>query len=77
MKMNVIIERASSNWCAFTPNEGFCIVTTAATRAGVVRSFRSALDFYLDYLRDEGRVVPDITELEIHETVPLAPAHAA
>jgi predicted RNase H-like HicB family nuclease len=77
MKLNVIIENEGRSWGAYTPDEGFCIIATARSRAAVVRRFQSALAFYLDYLREEGREVPDITELEIHETVPALPAQAA
>ena len=77
MKAIVIIERAGSNWCAYAPDLESSVIATARTRTGVIRRFRSALRFYLEYLRDHGREVPNITELEVHEIVPLAEAEAA
>jgi len=72
MKMNVILEKADSNWCAYTPDDGFCIVATGRTRDKVIEQFQGALFQHLEAMKSEGLEVPDVTELEIREVVPLS-----
>lgn len=71
MKMNVILEKAERNWCAYTPDEGFCIVVTGRTRDKVIQQFQGALLQHLEAMRSEGMTAPDVTELEIREVVPI------
>lgn len=71
MKMNVMLEKAEHNWCAYTPDEGFCIIATATTRDKVIEQFQGALRQQLEVLRSEGRDIPDVTKLEVHEIVPV------
>lgn len=73
MKLTVILENEGGSWGAYTPDDAYCIVATGRSRASVLKRFRAGLALYLEYLRAEGRPVPEITELEIRETVSAAP----
>lgn len=77
MKMNVILEKAEHNWCAYTPDEGFCIIATGPSRDKVIERFQGALKQQIEVLRDEGRDIPDITELDVREIVPVDASRAA
>ena len=69
MKVDVIVERAGQNWCAYAPDLEDVVVATGATRDETIDKFRDALRGLMDYKRDEGQPVPDVTELEIRETM--------
>ena len=69
MKVDVIVERAGDNRCAYAPDMADVVVATGATRDETILRFRDALHGLMDYKRDEGQPVPDVTELEIQETV--------
>lgn len=69
MKLTVMLEQGPNNWGAYTPDDIGCIIATAATRDEVIKQFRSALAFHLQVMREEGMPTPDVTELEIRETV--------
>lgn len=72
MKLEVHLENAGRNWAASAFSEEIfgTVVATGKTRSSTIREFRSALKFHLDGLREDGRAVPTITELEIRELVP-------
>ena len=72
MKMNVIIERIANNWTAYTPDDGFCVIATAKSRTKLIERFREAVKDQIGVLREDGHQVPEITELEIHETLAFA-----
>lgn len=67
--LTVVVEQATNNWCAYTPDEIGVIVATAGTREAVIESFRSALGLHLRSMREEGLAVPHITRLEVRETM--------
>lgn len=69
MKLTVIVEEGQNNWGAYTPDDIGCVIVTAATREEVIQQFRSALEFHLRGMREDGIETPDVTELEIHELV--------
>ncbi|MBV9852760.1 MAG: type II toxin-antitoxin system HicB family antitoxin [Armatimonadetes bacterium] len=69
MKVDVIVERAGDNWCAYAPDLADVVVATGATREETIGRFREALRGLMEYKRDEGQPMPDVTELEIRETV--------
>jgi predicted RNase H-like HicB family nuclease len=69
MKVDVIVERAGNNWCAYAPDLEDVVVATGATRDETIDNFRDAVRGLLDYKREEGQTVPDVTELEIRETM--------
>ena len=69
MKITVILEEGPNNWGAYTPDDIGCVVVTAPTREKVIEQFRSALDFHLRGMREDGMETPDVTELEIREMV--------
>ena len=69
MKIAVILEEGPNNWGAHTPDEIGCVIVTAPTREKVIEQFRSALDFHLRGMREDGLPTPNMTELEIRETV--------
>lgn len=77
MKLVVVLEKTDNNWGAYTPQEGLCVNACADTREATLSLFVDALRFHLDGMREQGQPFPEITELEIHETVPLAEALAA
>ena len=69
MKITVTLEEGPSNWGAYTPDDIGCVIVTAQTREKVIEQFRSALDFHLRGMREDGMDTPDVTELEIRELV--------
>lgn len=69
MKLTVMLEKGPSNWGAYTPDDIGCVIVASKTREEVIRQFRSALDFHLRGMREDGLPTPDVTELEIRETV--------
>ena len=54
----VIYEPAESNWAAYAPDVPGCIAT-GKTRAEVERTFREAIVFHLEGLRQEGLPIPE------------------
>lgn len=68
-KITVILEQGPNNWGAYTPDDIGCIIATGATREETIQQFRSALEFHLRVMREEGMPTPNVTELEIRETV--------
>lgn len=69
MIVNVVLEQMPRNWCAYTPDDIGVVVATGTTREKTIESFRDALHVHLQAMREEGLPAPDITELEIRETV--------
>ena len=63
------IRRRPSNWGAYTPDDIGSVVVTASTREKVIEQFRSALDFHLRGMREDGMETPGVMELEIREIV--------
>ena len=54
----VIYERAEGNWAAYAPDVPGCIAT-GTSRAEVERTFREALAFHFEGLRQEGLPIPE------------------
>ncbi len=69
MKVDVILEKAGSNWSAYAPDLDDVVVATGATRDETIANFRAALVGLLSVKQDEGQTAPAITELEVRETV--------
>ena len=69
MKIDVIIERAGNNWSAYAPDLDDVVVATGDTREETVSNFRDALRGLIQHKHQEGLAAPDVTELEIRETV--------
>ncbi len=67
--ITVILEQGPSNWGAYTPDDIGCVIATGATREETIKQFRSALEFHLRVMREEGMPTPDVAGLEIRETV--------
>lgn len=67
--ITVILEEGPNNWGAYTPGDIGSVVVTAASREEVITQFRSALDFHLRGMREDGLPTPDVTVLEIRELV--------
>lgn len=65
----VVVERAGNNWCAYTPDDIGVVVATGETREAAIEKFRSALQFHFEAMREDGEAVPQVTQLEIRETV--------
>ena len=71
MTLTVILEPGPPNWgSAASEGIGGVVAVTAPTRSAVIRVFRSALQSHLDYLRDAGKPVPVVENLEFREVVP-------
>lgn len=77
MTLTVVLEKTADNWGAFAPDLEDCVIATGNTREETIANFRNALLDLFDYKREKGQDHPDITDLEIRETVALAPALAA
>jgi predicted RNase H-like HicB family nuclease len=71
MTLNVILERTSTNWCAFTPDDIGVVFSTAAARDEVIDNFRVALKARLDAMKADGIPVPHIDKLNIQELVAI------
>ena len=69
MKIDVIVERAEHNWCAYAPELADVVFATGITREETIENFRDALRGLWEFQRDEGKEVPEVTELELRETV--------
>ena len=67
--ITVILEQGPNNWGAYTPDDIGCVIATGTTREETIKQFRSTLVFHLRVMREEGMPPPDVTELEIRETV--------
>ncbi len=67
--ITVILEEGPHNWGAYTPDDIGSVVVTASSREEVIRQFRSALNFHLRGMREDGLPTPDVTELEIRELI--------
>lgn len=77
MILTVVLEKTENNWGAFAPDLADSVVATGDTRQEAVENFRDALLDLFDYKREQGQVPPDVTDLEIRETLPLSPVLAA
>lgn len=69
MKITVILEQGEHNWGAHAPDLDDCVIATGKTREETLSRFRGALNSLIKYKREEGLPAPDVTELEIRETV--------
>ncbi len=67
--LKVVVEQSAHNWCAYTPDDIGVVIATGPTREAVIECFRSALTSHFQCLREEGLLVPPVTDLEIRETV--------
>jgi len=74
MTLTIIVEKTSSNWGAFAPDLRDNVIATGDTREEAIKDFRDALLDLFDDKREQGQTPPDVTDLEIRETLPLAPA---
>ncbi len=77
MTLIVVLEKTPGNWGAFAPDLEDSIAAVGGTREEVIENFRNALLDLLDYKREQGQPCPDVTELEIRETLPLSELIAA
>ena len=69
MKVTVVLEQGENNWGAHAPDLDDCVIATGKTREEAIARFRDALHGLIKYKREEGLPAPDVTELEIRETV--------
>ena len=69
MKIDVILEWANTNWCAYAPDLDDIVVSTGDTREETISRFRDALRGLIQYKHEEGLPAPDVTELEIRELI--------
>ena len=64
-----MLEEGPNNCGAYNPDDIGCVIVTAPTREEVITQFRSALDFHVRGMREDGTETPGVTELEIREMV--------
>lgn len=57
MRYAVVIERAEGNFCAYVPDLPGCIAT-GATVPEVEAEIRSAIEFHLEGMREDGLAIP-------------------
>ena len=57
MKYLIVIEKAISNYSAYSPDLPGC-VATGRTRAQVLKKMRDAIQFHLDGLREDAAKIP-------------------
>jgi len=57
MKVLIVVEETPSGFSAFSPDVRGCIAS-GATREGVERMLREAIEFHLEGLRAIGKAVP-------------------
>lgn len=69
----IIIERASHNFAAYSPDVPGCIAT-GATYDETVDRMREALAFHFEGLQEDGEPVPLPTSTAEYVTVSVAPA---
>lgn len=65
MTLTVVVEKAQGNWGAYAPDLEDSVIATGDTREEAIQNFRDALLDLFDYKREQGRVVPDVTALEV------------
>jgi predicted RNase H-like HicB family nuclease len=58
MKLLIVVEQTDSGFSAYAPDLPGCIAT-GATREGVERTMREAIEFHLEGLRADGMAVPE------------------
>ena len=69
MRYLIVIEKTGTGYSAYSPDLEGCIAT-GATREEVERSMREAIEFHLDGLRREGRLVPSPHAYSTYVDVP-------
>jgi predicted RNase H-like HicB family nuclease len=69
MIVTVVIEQGPNNWGAHAPDLEDCVISTGDTREETISRFRDALRGLIQYKHEEGLPAPDVTGLEIRETV--------
>jgi len=60
MRYAIVIESAGSNYSAYVPDLPGCIAT-GSTREEVESEIRSAIEFHIEGLREDGSPVPPAT----------------
>jgi predicted RNase H-like HicB family nuclease len=58
MKLLIVVEQSDTGFSAYAPDLPGCIAT-GATREGVERTMREAIEFHLDGLRADGMAMPE------------------
>jgi len=71
MTLTVVVEKAQENWGAYAPDLEDAVIATGDTREEAIQNFRDALFDLFDYKREQGRVVPDVTALEVRDTLEI------
>ena len=56
-KYLIVIEKTKSGYSVFCPDLPGC-VASGKSKAGALRSMRSAIDFHLDGMKEEGQRIP-------------------
>ena len=69
MKIDVVLEWVNTNWSAYAPDLDDVVFATGDTREETIANFRDALHGLIKYKNEEGLPAPNVTELEIRETV--------
>jgi len=69
MRFLIVIEKAKRGFSAYSPDLPGC-VAAAATRRGVEKAMREAIEFHLEGLREEGDQVPSPRAYSAYVDVP-------
>ncbi|MBM4116204.1 type II toxin-antitoxin system HicB family antitoxin [bacterium] len=69
MRFLIVIEKAERGFSAYSPDLPGC-VAAAATRRGVEKAMREAVEFHIEGLREEGCRVPTSRSYSTYVEVP-------
>ena len=69
MRYLIVIEKSKTGYSAYSPDLPGC-VATGRTRSAVEKTMRSAIEFHLEGLREEGEKVPSPRSYSTYVDVP-------
>ena len=69
MRYLIVIEQTGTGYSAYSPDLDGCIAT-GSTRREVERAMREAIEFHLDGLRQDGKLVPSPHAYSAYVDVP-------
>jgi predicted RNase H-like HicB family nuclease len=76
MRYAIVLEKSKKNYAAYVPDVPGCIAT-GTTAAETVEQMRSALQFHLEGMQEDGEPIPDPVTLVEYVDVQLPKRSAA